>query len=192
MDTWRLFIAVEVPPSVKDALVAVQQQLQRGSPPVKWVAPAAMHLTLQFLGATDTQLVTSIGAALRQALAGQPACELRLGPPGVFPNARRPSVLWVGIDGATSALEQMQRSIAAALRPLGFPVEARPFRAHLTIGRVRRDASAAQQAHLGSMLAHVSPPPALSWRVTEVILFQSELLREGPRYTARDAVQLIG
>lgn len=192
MDTWRLFIAVEVPPLVKEALGAVQQQLQRGSPPVKWVAPEAMHLTLQFLGATDTQLVTPIGVALRQALAEQPACELRLGQPGGFPNGRRPSVLWVGIDGATSALEQMQRSIAAALHPLGFPMEARPFQAHLTIGRVRRDASGAQQAQLGSVLSNVSPPPALPWRVTEVILFQSELQREGPRYTARDAVQLIG
>ncbi len=192
MDEWRLFIAVEVPESIKDALGSVQQQLRRGSPPVKWVAPEAIHLTLQFLGATDTRLVESIGVALRQALDGQTACALRLGRPGAFPNVRRPSVLWVGIDGATAALEQMQQRIATALHPLGFPLETRPFRAHLTIGRVRRDASAAQQAQLGSMLADVSPPPALAWRVTKVLLFQSELQRDGPRYTVRDTVALAG
>jgi 2'-5' RNA ligase len=192
MDAWRLFIAVEVPAPVKDALVAVQQQIRRGSPPVKWVAPEAMHLTLQFLGATDTRMVEPIGAALRQALAGQAACELRLGQPGAFPNMRRPGVLWVGLGGATAALEQMQQRIAAALDPLGFPAETRPFHAHLTIGRVRREATAAQQAQIGSALAHVAPPPALTWRVTQVILFQSELQREGPRYTARDTVLLAG
>ena len=192
MSEWRLFIAIELPEPIKDALRAAQQQLRHGNPPVKWVAPEAMHLTLQFLGATDTSLVEPIGTALRQALADHTPCELRLGQPGAFPNARRPSVLWVGVGGATAALEQIQRSIGTALEPFGFVPETRPFRAHLTIGRVRRDASPAQQAQLGSMLADVSPPPALAWRVTAVTLFQSELGGEGPRYTARDTVALDG
>ena len=78
------------------------------------------------------------------------------------------------------------------MEPFGFAPETRPFRAHLTIGRVRRDASPAQQAQLGKLLADVAPPPALPWLVTAVTLFQSELGREGPRYTARDTVALTG
>lgn len=192
MNEWRMFIAIEMPAPIKDALGAVQQQLRHGNPPVKWVAPEAMHLTLQFLGATEPNLIEPIGAALRQVLADRAPCELRLGLPGAFPNTRRPSVLWVGVNGATVALEQLQRCIGTAMEPFGFVPETRPFRAHLTIGRVRRDASPAQQAQLGRMLADVAPPPALAWPVTAVTLFQSEPGREGPRYTARDIIALNG
>ncbi|HEU4327433.1 MAG TPA: RNA 2',3'-cyclic phosphodiesterase [Roseiflexaceae bacterium] len=185
----RLFVAIELPEEVKAALVAAQEPLRRGDPPVKWVAAGAMHLTLLFLGETDPGRLPAVGAAMREALADVPALQLRLGAAGAFPNMRRPSTLWVDVSGDLAALEQAQTALAAALETLGFPREQRPFRAHLTLGRVRREANPAEQARLGTALAALPSPPQLSWQADRVVLFQSELLREGPRYTALEAVR---
>ncbi len=186
----RLFVAIELPEAVKAALVAAQDPLRRGGPPVKWVAPAAMHLTLLFLGETDPARLAAVGAAMRAALAGARPLRLRLGAAGAFPDARRPSTLWVDVGGDLAALGQIHSALAAALAPLGFPREQRAFRAHLTLGRVRREATPAEQSRLGTALVALPAPPQLSWQADHIVLFQSDLLREGPRYTALEAVGL--
>ena len=189
-ETYRLFIAIELSDPVKHVLISVQERLRRDSPPVKWVAPEAMHLTLQFLGETEARLLTRISTRLREALKNQPTFSLELGKFGAFPNLRHPSVLWVDISGATAVLNRMQASIVRELEPLGFPRETRPFRAHLTIGRVRREATSAQQQQLGATLAALPSLTTISWTIERVILFQSNLRPGGPRYTERDAVML--
>ncbi|GAB4190165.1 MAG: RNA 2',3'-cyclic phosphodiesterase [Roseiflexaceae bacterium] len=186
----RLFTAIELSEAVKAALVAAQEPLRRGNPPVKWVGPPEMHLTLQFLGETDPAQLPAITTAMRAALAGAGPFRLQLGALGAFPNTRRPGVLWVGVGGDLAALERTQAAVVNALEPLGFPREQRPFRAHLTLGRVRRDAPPADQARLGAVLATLPAPPPLSWEADQVVLFQSELLREGPRYTPLEEVRL--
>lgn len=185
----RLFIAVEASEEVRAALGRVQQQLRRDDLPVRWVHPETMHLTLHFLGETEEPRVAAVVTAM-QELRGQAPVVLRLGQLGAFPNTRRPNVLWVGVEGDTSALAQMQQRLATALAPLGFPGDNRPFRAHLTLGRVRREATPAQQARLGAALQATTPPAPLTWLATRVVLFRSELLSGGPRYTAHQAVEL--
>lgn len=189
MATERLFVAGELPADVVEALAELQRRLGAGRPPVGWVAPEAMHLTLVFLGPTDAGLVPQIGAALRNALEQARAPLLRLGRPGAFPDARRPSVLWVGVEGQTTELGQLQAALVAALGPLGFPPERRRFQAHLTLGRVRRSAAAPELASLGDALRKLAAPP-LAWRVRRVTLFRSQLLPAGPRYSALDTVEL--
>ena len=108
-ETYRLFIAVDVPAAIKAELALTQQQLQRFDALIKWVAPEAMHLTLHFLGETPATVVPRLGAALDAALARQAAAELRLGGAGAFPNLRRPSVVWAGVGGDTVALGRVPR-----------------------------------------------------------------------------------
>ena len=187
MEMYRLFIAVEVSPEVKAELAAAQGRLRRGGAPVKWVAPEALHMTLHFLGETDVALLPRLGAALCQALAGSTAIGLRLAGAGAFPNLRRPNVIWAGIDGATAALERIQAATGTALESLGLPRETRPFRAHLTLGRVRREATPAQLEHLGEAIRSLPPFTPLAWDVDRVVLFRSELRPTGPVYT-----ELIG
>jgi 2'-5' RNA ligase len=183
MDTYRLFIAVEVAPEVKAELAAAQGRLRRGGAPVKWVTPESMHLTLHFLGETDVALLPQLGAALRAALAGHAAIGLRLGGAGAFPNPRQPSVIWAGVAGATAALERIQSATGAALESLGLPRETRPFRAHLTLGRVRREATPAQLERLGEAVRSLPPFASLHWDIDRVVLFRSELRPDGPVYT---------
>jgi 2'-5' RNA ligase len=186
----RLFIALKLPPATIVALEALQQQLQqRGRQPVKWVAPEAMHLTLVFLGDVEAERSAAIVAALRQASQHDTAAAqalLRLGPAGAFPNARRPQTLWVGVAGDTPRLARVQQAVTQALEPLGFAPEERPFRAHLTLGRVRRDATPQQRAALGAALEKLPVPVVEAWPMGAPILFESILTRDGALYKRID------
>jgi RNA 2',3'-cyclic 3'-phosphodiesterase len=183
MESYRLFIAAELPAYIKAALVAMQNRLRQGNPPVTWVAPEAMHLTLRFLGETSIERLPELGAALKTALAQHPAIRLGLSGAGSFPNDRRPSVVWAGVGGEIAALTRAQAAIEAALSDLDFKPETRPFRAHLTLGRMRREANPDQQQRLGDAIRSLPPTTALDWTVERIVLFRSELRREGPIYT---------
>lgn len=191
-ETCRLFIAIPLPNQVKQTLQDVQKLLKRDNHPVRWVAPNAMHLTLQFLGETNVNLLPQINDVLQHVVNQSVSHTLVLEAPSIFPHLRRPSVIWVGVGGATEPLIQLQATLARALESLGFTREARPFFAHLTIGRVRRDATGEQQEQLGRAISALPPISPVSWQVTQIMLFQSELLQSGPRYTERYAVELPG
>ena len=76
-------------------------------------------------------------AAAAPAVVGAPAMTLRLAAGGRFGSPRRPQVMWVGLDGDVRALSDLAEVLADAARALDLPVEDRPFRAHLTVGRWR-------------------------------------------------------
>jgi 2'-5' RNA ligase len=151
-----------------------------------------MHLTLHFLGATDVALLPQLGAALGTALSGLGKLTLRLDGVGAFPNLRRPNVVWAGVGGATAVLERVQAAAGTALESLGLPRETRPFRAHLTLGRARRDAAPAQLERLGAAIRALPALAPVAWDVERAVLFRSELRPSGPVYTELDAVSLVG
>jgi 2'-5' RNA ligase len=189
METYRLFIAAALTSEVKAQLAGIQAQLGRERPPVKWVAPASLHLTLKFLGETDTDQVPSIAAAMRAALAAHRPVALCLAGVGAFPNVRRPSVLWAGIGGALAALARIHADLDAALAELAIPRETKPFRAHLTLGRVRREARPEQQERLGRALVALPEIEPVAWVLDRVGLFRSDLRNDGPVYTELDVVE---
>jgi len=158
---------------------------------VRWVAPRAMHLTLAFLGDIRAAQVPSLQAALDHALAGQVAPQLQLTMLGAFPNQRRPRVVWVGVGGTLDALMHIANAVSTALETLGWPVDPRPFQPHLTLGRLVRDADLLQQARLARILTASEPLPPTSWSPDQVVVFRSEVLPTGPRYTAQVRVQLL-
>jgi len=110
--------------------------------PVKWVRPEGLHLTLKFLGDVEEERGPALRGAL--ALAAGDGAEARgvtvhIEGFGVFPDFRRPRIVWAGVT-PDPALELLQHRVEQAFAPLGFPTEARPFRPHLTLGRAGRDA----------------------------------------------------
>jgi 2'-5' RNA ligase len=186
----RLFIALELPSEVKQVLAATQQRLRRsGQHPVKWVSVDKVHLTLHFLGNVEAEQVPALLAALEEIrAASMPAASLHLAEVGAFPNLRRPQTVWVGVGGAIQLLQQLQQDVGQAIEPLGFAPETRPFRPHLTLGRVRRDATPPQQRSLGAVLAETPKPEPVRWPLCEPVLFESTLTREGALYTRIDHV----
>ncbi len=190
MDQLRLFIAIELPGTIKDTLAEAQADLRQQYPPVRWVNTESMHLTLWFLGETATELLPQLGAALRQATIGQVAFALSLSHAGAFPNLRRPNVVWVGVGGAIPVLQQINERLGTALEPLGFTRDPRPFHPHLTLGRVKREAEPASQERLGTAIRQLPPFDDLLWQVERIVLFQSDLRPEGAVYTALDDARL--
>ena len=185
MTTIRAFIAIDLPPAVKAALADVAATLAGrvprgavGTAAVRWVRPEQMHLTLRFLGDTPTDKLPHLAAALDALAAGHAPFTMHLTNVGCFPNARRPRVVWVGLGGEEAKLLALVTALEAALRPLGWPPEDKPFRAHLTLGRVK-DERAAQ----GIDWAAAVPP--LTVPVVAMHLIESQLRPDGSVYTVR-------
>ncbi len=187
----RLFIAAELPEDLRQELVLLQQRLRRSNPPVRWVDPATMHLTLWFLGDVAEEQLPHLTLALTDAFADQVAVTVHLTHVGAFPNVRRPSVIWAGLTDDQHGLRAWYASLARQLDPLGFPAESRPFQPHLTLGRVRREASAEQQTRLGATIRTMTVSVRDTWSLRHIALFQSELHPEGPRHTPLARVDLV-
>ena len=191
MEKIRSFIAVELPAEIKLALAKMQAQLKSGGGGrIKWVDPDIMHLTLKFLGNIDTALTAEITAALVEACRGLSPFPIGLGGLGVFPNARRVQVVWVGLKGEVERLARLQQNIDAVLAPLGFKAENRPFTPHLTLARVREDATPEERQALGQLVAVAVPQSGGSFKVDAAHLMKSQLTRNGPIYTRIDSVAL--
>jgi 2'-5' RNA ligase len=148
---------------------------------VKWVPAENLHLTLQFLGAVAEDRVAAIAGAVSAAAAGCPALVLAVEGAGAFPSARRPRVLWAGLSGDVARAAALVAGLGGRLAPLGFPPEARPWSAHVTLGRAREPRGAPGLAPALEGLPRDAPVP---WPVTHVALVRSLLSPAGPRYDA--------
>ncbi|WP_242361955.1 MULTISPECIES: RNA 2',3'-cyclic phosphodiesterase [Anaeromyxobacter] len=181
----RLFVALEPTDLVRRRIAATAAHLRRSAgraaDDVRWVVPENVHLTLQFLGAVPEPRVEAVADAVRAAAAGSHPLALEVHNAGGFPNARRPRVVWAGIQGDVAALGALVQDLGRRLAPLGFAPEARPFSPHLTLGRARDVRGA---PGLGGALAEAAQGDGVAWRAGELVLFESHLSPKGPRYEA--------
>ena len=185
METYRLFIAVEVSPEARAELATAQQRLKRGDFPVKWVTPESIHLTLHFLGNLDAARLTAVHSRLAEPLATAPFV-LSLGDLGTFPTSGPPKILWIAVRDGRQELAAIHRELGVRLRASGVPIEDRPFSPHLTLARVRD----AERRHVRRLPAELSRVPVsrIQWHVRDVTLYFSDLSGPAPRY---DAVQRV-
>ncbi len=183
---FRGFIAADLP--AIPSLDALGRALREASRDLKVVALDHLHLTLKFLGDTEEGLVPEIVSAMREAAAGIPPFSIRVRGTGAFPNASRPNVLWVGVEGA-EPLARMAKALDTHLVALGFEPETRPWSAHVTVARVkgRRDLDRAQAV----LRAHADETFA-EHRIEAIHLKKSVLRPEGPEYTTVETVRLEG
>ncbi|MBA7630502.1 RNA 2',3'-cyclic phosphodiesterase [subsurface metagenome] len=191
MEQIRSFIAIELPDEVKQALAQLQAQLKTGKqPPVKWVDPYSVHLTLKFLGNIAADKTGEITGAIEKAAQGVPPFQLEVKDLGVFPNFRRVRVVWVGISGEVAQLSQLQQRIESNLSPLGFAPESRPFTPHLTLARVREQASPIEQQSFGQLIANTRFEGVYGFSVDSINLMRSQLTSEGAIYSQISSVKL--
>jgi RNA 2',3'-cyclic 3'-phosphodiesterase len=175
--TVRAFIALSLPPPVKEMLANLASELAVQTPPgaVRWVKPAAMHLTLRFLGDTAVTLLPTLAEKLDQLTAQRHPFTLATGALGCFPNPKRPRVIWVGLEKDSQTLTKLKQELDVLLAPLGWPPETKPFHPHLTLGRLK-DERARPVLPWGELEEQER------WPVTAVHLIQSDLLPAGPKY----------
>ncbi|MEJ2235735.1 MAG: RNA 2',3'-cyclic phosphodiesterase [Syntrophobacterales bacterium] len=176
----RSFIAIDFPEETRKALEDIQRELKQCGAGVRWVRPSSIHLTLKFLGNIQAAQVDDIALAVAQGVRDHPPITLGAAGLGAFPSLRKPRVLWIGMEGEVQRLTRIQSRVENALEPLGFVRESRPFRPHLTIGRVK-DRRRLQS--LIDAMAELKIPEFDSFDVTEIILYKSDLRPTGAIYT---------
>ena len=194
MTTLRTFIAIELDRAIKDDLGRLQDRLRSQLAPgcVRWVRPEGMHLTLKFLGDTPLDKVEEVKVALAQAAAEVRPFTFTMAALGCFPNTRRPRVVWVGLQEVTGALVRLRDVVEAQVAPLGFPTERRPFKPHLTLGRVQRRASKSEVREIGEVVAASVAGIGSEMTVQEVRYIKSDLQPSGAVYTTLLAAKLKG
>lgn len=157
--------------------------------PIAWVRPENLHITLRFLGGVTPETAAMVVEGLRRTVAALSPFEIRFRRLGAFPSARRASIVWVGIEADGLGLMQLQSASESAARDAGLEPETRAFVPHLTIGRVRRNAS---RVDATPMLEREPDFSAGAMTVEAVSLFSSELTPQGARYTRLHRLTLDG
>lgn len=219
--TLRLFIAVELPESIRTAIDRVIETL-RGEAPrgaAKWVRSEGVHLTLKFLGPVPAGRVEEIHAALNEAARGLAPFELRPAALGAFHGSRggaldyqrrresyahNLTVIWLGLEGGVAALAELAQRVEAQVAPLGYPTEKRPFFPHLTLARVAKTVGRAErEALFHAIEPYLSAstrtgrfregalPSFPAFPVRDVHLVQSLLKPSGAEYRSIAAAPLL-
>jgi len=189
--TWRLFLAVPLPGPVVTLVDTVSRSLQGEEWPVRWTAPGNAHITLHFLGEVEPERAQLLRMALGGVIAQHHRFDLRTADLGVFPNMKRPRIIWLGLYGPAHRLHTLREAIGELLQSLEFELPENEFHPHITLGRVRdarktrvRDLPAAirtrlEAASASGEVSHKRPVPV---PVDEVVLVRSHLGKDGPRY----------
>jgi RNA 2',3'-cyclic 3'-phosphodiesterase len=184
MGLLRAFLAAELPVVLQTAIHAATASLREslGNDVIRWVPAQNIHLTLKFLGDVAPSGLDLIKQMLLAEASQFTAFDVRVEGLGCYPSPRRPRVLWVGMT-APPELASLQRAIETAAARLGYEAEERGFSPHLTIGRVRQNASAADVHSIRGALGITHVGILGNVGVDAIHLFKSELRPEGSAYT---------
>ena len=187
----RVFVALGISDQARVMLTDVIARLRdvTGNG-VRWVNPLGIHLTLKFLGDIPAVRAMEVLESVNSSSAGHVPFRLGLSGLGMFPNQRQPRVLWAGVTGDLDALSELQESVESGMAELGFSRERRPFRAHLTIGRVRDGTRPQQRQSIADAVLSMPALDVQSWEAESVHLIRSNLLPQGAVYTSLGSAQL--
>jgi 2'-5' RNA ligase len=174
----RLFVALDVPETVRAALAELSGRLKKTCPSARWVRLESVHITLKFIGEVPPENLERIRQALGEVPSFEPIAMRFIGV-GFFPSARRPRVFWVGVE-TSPHLAELAAAIEMKLQPLGVPPEKRAFQPHLTLARF--ETPQGTQA-LSAALEALGKPEFGSETFCEFHLYESVLKRSGAEYT---------
>ncbi len=174
----RLFAAIKIHPSASYIRLFNEISSSLRHERIKWTQPENIHLTLKFFGETDETKIPAICLALESALAQSETFTIKIANTGIFGSRYDPKVIWFGIE-KQDELENLARNIFAELAKCGWEADRQNFVPHLTIGRIKglKDKPLFQQ-----IISKYNTVEIQEENVTEIILYESILLREGPMY----------
>jgi RNA 2',3'-cyclic 3'-phosphodiesterase len=192
MSVIRAFIAIDLSPEIRRMLDQVTMQLKDRlvDVPIRWVPAENIHLTLMFLGDVSVKNLEMLKKVLQTEVSSQHSFEFSVGGVGAFPNTRHARVVWVGVE-APAELVNVQRGIEMAVSRLGYAREDRPFSAHLTLGRVSRNATS-KDIHLISEVLESTKVGFLGVaQVDSIHLLKSDLQSTGAVYSSIFSAPLL-
>lgn len=181
----RSFLAIPLPTELQKRLGGLQRELKQRLPELRPTAPKNLHLSLQFLGDQPQELLEEIGCLMLSIGGLSPSFSVVLKGLGGFPGGRRPRVVWLGVEPPARLLT-LQAALAEGLCELGLPRETRPYRPHLTLGRLRRPPLES------GILEAFSESDCGRLEVKRMVLFSSRLTPQGAVHHPLREVELTG
>lgn len=181
MSRIRTFVAIDVDAPLRRQVQDLIKTLSNTCTGVSWVAPQNVHLTLKFLGDVEDKDVYDVCRTVESAVAAWSPFRVPCRGVGAFPNLDRPRTVWLGLEDRDDRLAELQQAVENAFAKKGYPRETRPFRPHITIGRVRP-----HQRRLEKLIAQLKSPAGAEFGalpVEQCVVFSSELTPEGPLHT---------
>jgi RNA 2',3'-cyclic 3'-phosphodiesterase len=182
-----LFLALNVPADVRRRSFEATQPLRDARPDVRWVPEGQLHLTLKFLGEQEEERVAALAEAMDRVAKGTRAIDLAVGKVGAFPTLKRPRVVYLTV-APDPKLELLHHDVEVACAALGLPIEGKPFRPHITVGRERdgarpEDSVALREAARQVRFKTLAP-------VESIDLMASEIGSDGARHRLVHAATL--
>lgn len=182
----RLFIALSLDLNVKNSLSNIIIDLKSKGGKVKWVEPLNLHLTVKFLGNTDPGKIDSIKNCIDRVGSSSSPIETSFTSLGGFPNLIQPKVIWVDMDKNKESLTELASKIDMGLTDIGFEKDNKPFKPHLTLGRVK------DSADLDNLVSYLKQFKfeKINFCFDTLQLIQSTLTQKGPIYKTLHEVKL--
>jgi RNA 2',3'-cyclic 3'-phosphodiesterase len=174
----RLFIAIEIPENIRTAFASLLKEFRSTAPQVKWARAENLHVTLKFLGETESAKLSALQNVLSTVRSPEPV-NLEFSGLGFFPNEKRPRVFWAGME-ASANLKKLAADVDQSAHRLGFALEERPFTPHLTLARFSLPGVPPK---LLQGMKEKTAQPFGSLRTQEFHLIESKLKPTGAEYT---------
>lgn len=180
----RLFVGVDVGEAVRReaarviGLLSVKLEAAQKPPKVVWVKPAAMHVTIRFIGEVDPDGVERLKDLLAPPIKMAPF-DIAWRGIGTFPSNRHPRALWLGVLSGAVPLATLEAEVSRRVAGAAVPLDDRALLPHLTLGRVKMAGAGVDWPKLlqAAEVRHATS------HVDRVILYRSELSQRGPHYT---------
>ena len=183
----RIFIAIPLPAEVASAVARVLPAELGG---LRRVDPAILHITLVFLGQVPEARLGEVRTTAETAVAGQGPFAVAVQSVGRFPAHGPPRIVWAAAPGATATLARIGAGIRSELERRSLPFDAKPLQPHITLARVRDEASRGEveavAAAIGAARVHAS------FVAESLHVMESTISPRGPRYSSRAEVRLTG
>lgn len=182
----RIFFAIDLPESIRDALGRYIGDLKKASKSksIRWSKPENLHITLQFMPEVRVEHLEGIVRCVREEIkAAKHQAAFKLGELHFFPSMYRPRVIVLDILPQEPLID-LSAHVGRGITAMQYDIESRPFRAHLTLGRIKH-----QDVRV-DFLSSMKPPAVGDMVVEEVVLFRSEPHPEGSHYTVLERIPL--
>lgn len=183
----RSFIALDIGDEVRKNLSELIDDLKNTRADIRWAKPGSIHLTLKFLGDIPPDDVDRIESAIKKASHDFEPFKIEVKGLGVFPSIKRPRIIWTGLIEPAGTLKRLAKSIENKCAKRGYKPEKRPFKAHLTIGRVR------SLKGIDALKGKIEAGAELelgAFKADSIALFKSDIKPGGAVYTVQRSVEL--
>jgi len=181
----RSFIALELPSSIQSEIIWQTTILREHypNPIIRWVKQGNIHLTLKFLGDISETDIEFLAKSLAHEASQVDQFSISFTNLGIFPNPKKPRIIWIGINSPAS-LGEFQSKIEALTSRNGIQIEPRPFSPHITLGRIAKNHSMLNIENLIVDIGSINVSDIDMVNICAIKIFKSDLKPDGPVYTA--------